>query len=157
MKRIVILSLVWVAIFDLARAADYMKAFPPATEGMTRYVLQLPATTNEDNLKVELNIGKTVQVDAQNRYFFGGALETKIAQGWGFSYYVVPELGPMAGTLRAIDANEPKVDRFVTIRGEPFLVRYNSKLPIVVYVPNGVEVRYRLWRADPDMFNVNPG
>ena len=27
-------------------------------------------------------------------------------------------------------------------------MRYNSRLPIVVYVPAGVEVRYRIWRAD---------
>jgi ecotin len=30
------------------------------------------------------------------------------------------------------------------------LVRYNSRLPLVIYVPEGVEVRYRVWRADPD-------
>jgi len=28
------------------------------------------------------------------------------------------------------------------------LVRYNSRLPIVVYAPEGVEVRFRTWRAD---------
>jgi len=26
--------------------------------------------------------------------------------------------------------------------------RYNPKLPIVVYVPDGIEVRYRIWTAD---------
>jgi ecotin len=26
-------------------------------------------------------------------------------------------------------------------------VRYNSKLPIVVYAPTDVEVRYRIWSA----------
>jgi ecotin len=63
----------------------------------------------------------------------------------------------MAGTLRAIDESQPKVDRFVTVRGEPNLLRYNSRLPIVVYVPNGVEVRYRLWRAAAEAQAVNPG
>ena len=33
---------------------------------------------------------------------------------------------------------------FVALGGEPYLVRYNSKLPVVVYAPEGVEARYRL-------------
>jgi ecotin len=36
-------------------------------------------------------------------------VETRIAQGWGFTYYVLPKLGPMAGTLMAVDPNAPKV------------------------------------------------
>jgi ecotin len=29
-------------------------------------------------------------------------------------------------------------------------VRYNSRLPLVVYVSEGLEVRYRLWKAEPE-------
>ncbi len=54
----------------------------------------------------------------------------------------------MAGTMMAPDPNAPQVDRFISLGGEAML-RYNSRLPIVVYVPDGVEVRYRLWRAEP--------
>jgi ecotin len=53
----------------------------------------------------------------------------------------------MAGTLMAIDPNAPKVARFITLGGDHDLVPYNSRLPIVVYVPEGVEVRYRIWSA----------
>ncbi len=31
--------------------------------------------------------------------------------------------------------------------GDGFKLRYNSKLPIVLYVPKDVEVRYRIWSA----------
>jgi len=126
-----------------------MKAFPPADPGMVRHVLSLPKQDAEDALKVELILGKTVKTDAVNRYFFAGTLEAETIQGWGFTRYVLKELGPMAGTLMAPDPNAPRVNRFVTLGGEPFLVRYNSRLPLVVYVPEGVEVRYRIWRADP--------
>jgi ecotin len=101
--------------------------------------------------------GKTVQVDEGNRYFFGGRIEAETVQGWGFPRYVVPELGPMAGTLMAIDPNEPKVSRFVTLGGEPYLVRYNSRLPIVIYVPEGVEVRYRIWTARAEAKPIEQG
>lgn len=28
------------------------------------------------------------------------------------------------------------------------MLRYNSKLPIVVYTPENVEVKYRIWKAE---------
>jgi ecotin len=137
--------------------ADNMKAFPPAEKGLKRFVLKLPKEDNEANFKVELVIGKTVRLDTANHYSFGGQLESKTAQGWGFNYYVLPKLGPMIGTLMAVDPNAPKVDRFITIRGEPSLLRYNSKLPVVVYVPDDVEVRYRVWRAPVETEKVPQG
>jgi ecotin len=130
---------------DIARE---LKAFPPASERMTRFVITLPPEPDEDLLKVQLLIGKTVKIDAHNRYFFGGRLETETIPGWGYDRFVLKSLGPMAGTLMAVDPNEPKVDRFITLGGDPQLLRYNSRLPLVVYAPDGVEVRYRIWKGD---------
>ena len=75
----------------------------------------------------------------------------------GIYRYVVSELGPMAGTLMGVDPNAPKVPRFITIGGEPYLIRYNSRLPVVVYVPEGVEVRYRIWSATPEAKPIEKG
>jgi len=132
-----------------ASAADPMQAFPPADAGMARFVIKLPARPDEADQRVELIVGRKAMVDERNRYFYGGTLEKETVKGWGYDRYVLHALGPMAGTLMAVDPNAPKVERFVALGGEPKLLRYNSRLPIVVYVPDGVEVRYRLWRADP--------
>jgi ecotin len=140
-----------------AHGADNMKAFPPAEAGMVRHVLQLPKQDDEYAFKVELIAGKTVQVDAVNRYFFGGKIEEETIQGWGFPRYNISKLGPMAGTLMAPDPNAPKVNRFITLGGEPYLIRYNSRLPIVVYAPEGVEVRYRVWSATPEAKSIDRG
>lgn len=32
--------------------------------------------------------------------------------------------------------------------GDAGMLRYNSKLPIVVYTPANIDVKYRIWRAD---------
>jgi ecotin len=133
-----------------AFAADDLAAFPPAEAGMTRHVIRLAKQQDETAFKVELIIGETVKTDAANRYFFSGTLETESIPGWGFDRYILRKLGPMAGTLMAVDPNAPQVERFITI-SETRLIRYNSRLPMVVYVPDGVEVRYRLWRAEPEM------
>ena len=140
-----------------SQAADNLKAFPPAEEGMVRYVLQLPTHADESAFRVELIVGKTVQVDERNRYFFGGKIEAETIKGWGFTRYKVSKLGPMAGTLMAVDPNASKVARFITLDGEPYLIRYNSRLPIVVYVPEGVEVRNRIWAAGAEVKTIEKG
>jgi len=138
-------------------AADNMKAFPPAEAGMVRHVLQLPPQDDESTSRVELIVGKTVELDERNSYFFGGRIEPENIEGWGFTRYLVTDLGPMAGTLMAVDPNAPKVARFVALGGEPYLVRYNSRLPVVVYVPEGAEVRYRVWTAGPEALPIEEG
>ena len=150
-----ILALFFTAI--TAQAADNMKAFPAAEEGAVRYVLHLPKQENESAFKVELIVGKTVQIDVGNSYFFSGQIEEENIKGWGFPRYVVSKLGPLAGTLMAVDPDSPKINRFITLGGAPYIIRYNSRLPIVVYVPEEAEVRYRVWRADKKMKAMKKG
>lgn len=152
-----ITALIFLTAISFVSAADNMKAFPPAEKGMVRYVLQLPKQDDEFAFKVELLVGKTVLLEEGNRYFFGGKIEAVNIEGWGFTRYVVSELSPMAGTLMAVDPNAPRVPRFITIGGEPVLIRYNSLLPVVVYAPDGVEVRYRIWRATPESKPIEKG
>ena len=131
---------------DTSEAAGYLKKpYPPAEKGMTRFAIVLPKQDNEENFKVEIIVGKKVMVDSANRAFMGGKIEEVNIEGWGFSRYVVKELGPVAQTL--IGGGVPE-ERFVTM--QPLLVRYNSRLPIAVYVPEGAEVKYRIWSVPAD-------
>lgn len=140
----VVLSLLCTVLIS---AADNLKAFPQPEKGMTRYVLQLPKQKDESGFRVELIVGKTVRIDKENRYFLGGKIEAKTIAGWGYTRYTVDKLGPISGTLMAVDPNIPKVNRFITLGGEPYFIRYNSRLPVVIYVPENTEVRYRIWNA----------
>lgn len=144
-----LIALFTAALVTAAPAADNMKAFQPAEAGMTRHVLNLEPRKDESAFKVEIIVGKTIELEPTNRYFFGGKIEAENIDGWGFTRYVVKKMGPMGGTLMAGNPDAPKVERFVSLGSEPFLIRYNSKLPVVVYVPEGAEVRYRIWQAPP--------
>jgi ecotin len=150
MRSIASIALLTVASSSFAIAADDMKAFPPAEEGMTRHVVRLLKQKDESAFKVEVIVGKTVRTDANNHYFFGGILEKETIPGWGYDRYILRKLGPMAGTLMAVDPNAPQIERFISLGGETIL-GYNSRLPVVVYVPVGVEVRYRFWHAGPTL------
>ena len=44
--------------------------------------------------------------------------------------------------------DQKKTKKFVTASlGDDGMLRYNSKLPIVIYAPENVEVKYRIWEA----------
>ena len=57
----------------------------------------------------------------------------------------------------ATDPNAPKVHRFIKLSDAPYLIHYNSRLPIVIYVPKGVEVRYRIWSTSENEKIIKEG
>lgn len=121
--------------------------YPKADKGMKRQVIQLPAQQDEANFKVELLIGKTLEVDC-NQHRLGGQLESKTLEGWGYDYYVFDKVTSPVSTMMACPDGK-KEKKFVTAYlGDNSLLRYNSKLPIVVYTPENVEVKYRVWKAE---------
>ena len=128
-----------------------LDAFPAPANGMVRYVIVLAkkARGEEDRFKVELIAGKTIVTDGVNSYRLGINIEPRNLKGWGYTYYEVTGSGNTMSTLMAPPEGTPPVEQFVT--GKPLLVRYNSRLPIIVYAPNGYQVRYRIWQAD-EMF-----
>ncbi|MFT3760513.1 serine protease inhibitor ecotin [Thauera sp.] len=129
-------------------ADDAMKPWPRAVEGYSRHVIQLPQLADEGSRKVELIAGKTMEVDC-NRHSIGGRWQEKTVEGWGYNYYELDQVGQPVSTLMACPDNSRK-QAFVQVGGEPMLVRYNSQLPLVIYAPSDIEVRYRIWAAAPD-------
>jgi len=125
---------------------DDLKPWPAAEAGETRYVIRLPEMQDETAHGVELIIGKQLEIDC-NRHWFGGKLERQVVSGWGYSLYRVTGVAGPASTMMACPGEEKRT-AFVSVTFEDPLLRYNSKLPIVIYVPDGFSVRYRTWSAD---------
>jgi ecotin len=132
-----------------------MTPYPAPATGQTRMVFRVPAVEIEDDRKVEILVGKTIPVDC-NQHWFGGNLERRVAEGWGYPYYVLEKAGGPASTLMACPPGEERKPAFVRVRGNGSLQRYNSKLPVVVYVPEGFEVRYRIWEAGRETGEAAP-
>ncbi|OTA17410.1 ecotin [Xenorhabdus beddingii] len=123
--------------------------YPAASKGMVRSVIELPQQEHENNYMVELMIGKDLKVDC-NHHLFGGNLATKTLEGWGYDYYELDKVtGPISTKMGC--PTEEKTVRFVQVQlGKDALVRYNSKLPIVVYTPKTMTVKYRIWQASDE-------
>jgi ecotin len=139
-------ALALAAASALAQPAD-LKPFPPAEPGQQRFVLRLPPTADDEARRVQLLVGRTLEVDC-NRLLLGAPVEQRTAPGWGFDYYVVGPFGSPASTLMACPPGTPKRREFVAAH-TPALesLRYNPKLPLVIYAPAGADVRYRIWTA----------
>ena len=134
----------------------WQKAYPAADKGMSRFVLHLPEIADEAGAKVELIVGREEDTDGVNIVHLGGKIEESDVRGWGYPRYDVT-VGPGMSTLIGVPPGQPTVKKFVTLAGNPYLVRYNSKLPVVVYVPEGYELRYRIWKAGTETHHAEKG
>ncbi|CDH02554.1 serine protease inhibitor ecotin [Xenorhabdus bovienii] len=155
-KYLLPLAAMMVSVSTFAQADKKLEdvaPYPKASEGMVRNVIDLAPEEDEGDYMVELMIGKDIKVDC-NHHWFGGQLETKTLEGWGYDYYVLNNVTDPASTHMGCSGQKETV-RFVQVQlGKDALIRYNSKLPIVVYTPKSMTVKYRIWQALDDVDNA---
>ena len=123
---------------------EMLKPFPAAKPRQTRWVIQLPAQSNEADWRVELIPGKQMQIDC-NQHHLGGKLHAKTLKGWGYGYYEFISKGQITSTLMACPESSK---RQAFVAAESLMLRYNSRLPLVVYTDKAYQLQYRFWRAD---------
>ena len=126
-------------------------AFPQAKDNEVRHVIFLDNKDHgkEDNYKVELIPGKVVKTDGVNISRMGLRLESDNLKGWGYTYYRVVGKELVLSTMMAVPEGSESADTFVA--GSSLMVRYNSRLPIVIYSPKGVDIHYRVWMAGDEL------
>lgn len=120
------------------------KIFPAPQDGYKQVVLDLKGKKHEDILKLEIIIGKNAKVDKCNQHFLIGELKSRNLEGYGYTFYQFSSDGAIAGTKMGCMDNE-LVEKFIT--GQPKITEYNSKIPVVIYVPNDMEVKFRFWKT----------
>lgn len=129
--------------------------FPRAKENQKQIVINLPAKETlkaERDYKVELLPGKTMTVDC-NLHGLNGMLEAEELKGFGINYYIFKTNGNVSSTQMGCPANSNH-EEFVTAKST--LMDYSSRAPIVIYVPAGYDVKYRIWTAGKVMDAEQP-
>ncbi|KAG5509230.1 hypothetical protein GH5_06317 [Leishmania sp. Ghana 2012 LV757] len=127
---------------------DYRAPYPAPAPGQERKVIYLPPqdfAVEQQHLRVQIIPGRHENCEDGRLYELGGTVSEEVVQECGYPYYVVT-LGDMRATNRSLSDPE-NATTFVALHESPFIA-YNSKLPIVVYVPEGAAVRYRVWSDD---------
>ncbi|WP_105576371.1 serine protease inhibitor ecotin [Cronobacter sakazakii] len=148
------------SVFATKKTSENIAPFPKAEKGMVRQVIELPERQDEASYKVELVIGQTLDVDC-NKHQLAGKFERKTLEGWGYDYYTFESAKNADGSVMYTSTmmacpDGKKEKKFVTANlGENGMLNYNSKLPVVVYAPENIDVKYRLWKADETLVSAN--
>ncbi len=119
---------------------------PAPKDGYKRMVISVPGKKDlkeEANYKVEIIPGKQMKVDC-NKHGLMGELTEKNLEGWGYTYYEFTGSGDVFSTKMGCPSNTLR-DEFVS--GKTQMVTYNSKMPVVVYIPESLDLRYKIWEA----------
>ena len=84
-----------IAVVPAVGAEEALAPFPAPAPGQARYAITLEALPDEASRRVELLVGRTLEVDC-NRQQFLGTLSREVVQGWGYSYHVVRDVRAVA-------------------------------------------------------------
>ena len=144
---------------DLAstEAVKALAAYPLAVDGQVRRVTWLepsPDGMDESSLSVQLRAGVPAQVDGVNHYHLSGKLKKQTVKGWGFPFYsFVAESGVASTRIKglAVEAREE------IVWAEPELVRYNSRLPLVVYISVHMTLTCRVLKPTSEYLLISTG
>ncbi len=131
--------------------------YPAPAAGERRWVIQLPGvlppnadprlSPSPSDWRVELIVGRELEVDCNTRSF-GGKVRRETLQGLGYSFYRVKDVGPVVSTRMACPLGSVSRKAFVPMGSKPFVLPYSASLPIVIYAPKALDVRWRLWKAE---------
>ena len=155
-KMMIMLLFVLVASTTVSKAQMVidkidLSIFPAPEKGYKKMVIEVPYSDHDKNKKIEFAVGKWMDVDGCNTFNLSGAFEQKDLQGWGYQYYVFKTNGQVAGTMMACP---DKAKRTLFVSAQPETVRYNGRMPIVIYVPEGYEAQFKIYTTDGDTYHA---
>ena len=153
----------WAAALVLASSAAGaiprldLTSYPQAPKGERRWVIQLPGvlppaadpsmSPNPRDWRVQLIVGQMAEVDC-NQTTFMARLRPWQTSDTRPMLFRVDQVGPLVSTRMACPPDQKRRQAFVPMGGKPYVVPYNASHPIVVMAPSGLQVRWRLWKAE---------
>lgn len=152
-----LLQLAGITVHAQCPGPDDLAPYPPAETGAIRKVIRLPRHPQESELKVEILTSITTFSDNEldcNGHWRNGRFEARHIPGSPHTYYY---LRPGWGTRRGCERPRQQEDN-VVLEGENFMLDYDSKQPLVIYVPDDthfatlkekfdIRLKYRVWAS----------
>ncbi|MGC4129983.1 MAG: ecotin family protein [Bergeyella sp.] len=126
--------------------------FPKAGKNQKKVVIEVPHSKEDSNKKIEIFVGKDMETDKCNQYRLPGEFTQSELKGWGYQYLVFTSNGNASATMKACPETGTKT-QFV-YSSASYLADYNGRMPIVLYVPEGYSVKYKIYKADPEEYDA---
>lgn len=119
----------------------------PTINQLVKHSIFLEQRADETLYKVEIYAVKSQEVDNCNKHFLLGDFELKTLEGHGYPYYIFNSNTQIISTKMGCGDNITKIKNVPS--GKTELVKYISALPLVVYAPKDIEIKYKIWKQDP--------
>ncbi len=136
-----------------------LTGYPDPAPGLKRWVIQpsglLPKSADPLisahplDWRIQLIVGQTVRLDCNSKRLSGSGMTMRmLPKASGKALFEVK--GPVAviSTKMACPDDQPTRTSFLSLGKQPYLVPYNASWPIVVDLPVGTELRWRIWKAE---------
>ena len=136
-----------------------LSGYPAPAPGLQRWVIQpsglLPKTSDPLvsahplDWRIQLIVGEEVTLDCNLQRLSGPGMTMRmLPQASGKALFEVKEPLRVISTKKACPPGAPEKRSFLSLGLQPYLVPYNPSWPIVVDLPKGAELRWRLWKAE---------
>ena len=142
-----------------------LTGYPEPAPGLKRWVIQpsglLPKSADPLisahplDWRIQLIVGQTVTLDCNTKRLSGSGMTMRmLPKASGKALFEVK--GPVAviSTKMACPDAQPTRTSFLSLGKQPYLVPYNASWPIVVDLPENVQLRWRVWKAETRQQNA---
>lgn len=154
LRRWVILLLL-IPMGMLAQEKEKKEVFPSAQEGWEKIEVHLPAVKKGgEEYMVEFTIGFEMMTDTCNPYSLIGSWSEMELKESGRVYYIASTKGQVVKAMSDCTDNK-EVNEFVGLKSK--LILHEREQPLVVYIPEGYQLRYRLWNTNKKWENPVAG
>lgn len=136
-----------------------LTGYPDPAPGLKRWVIQpsglLPKSADPLisahplDWRIQLIVGQTVRLDCNTKRLSGSGMTMRmLPKASGKALFEVKAPVAVISTKMACPDDQPTRTSFLSLGKQPYLVPYNASWPIVVDLPVGTELRWRVWKAE---------
>ena len=130
--------------------------FPSPVNGMAKAILEANLCNDENSeYKAEVSVEKDILVDDKTGYWLDFDIQHKYIDKSNFEYYVIPEIKLIPIKSGKSEKSEKTLR---SVKSKPFDVNCNlNKSPLVIYLPYGYSINYRIWTSPRKNKIISPG
>ena len=136
-----------------------LSGYPATKQGLKRWVIQpsglLPKSDDAMisahplDWRVQLIVGKEVDVDCNVKRLSGPFLSMqRLPEASGKALFEISGPVLVLSTRMACTKEQAQGTSFLSLGKQPYLIPYNASWPVVVDLPDGVVLRWRVWKAE---------
>ena len=136
-----------------------LSGYPDPAPGLKRWVIQPSGlllrssdafiSATPIDWRIQLIVGQTVTLDCNMQRLSGPGMTMRmLPKASGKALFEVKGPVVVSSTKMACPDDQSTRESFLSLGKQPYLVPYNASWPIVVDLPETMQLRWRIWKAE---------